>query len=149
MFQGLPMGHSRFSMERLRHRCHRPVNGALRIRTRTFEGIITVKRRELKFRHPQTVEHMQSLPEEEAEKHPTVVRGHDWAATHYWRSGARRRNGVFSEGSTKRDHCRSKKVLCVCNPRPPQFLWEKVTLKSPVGRSTIQLRRLAGKSCIN
>ena len=72
---------------------------------------MTVKRRELKFRHPETVEHMQSLPEEEAEKHPTVVRGRDWAATHYWRSGARRRNGVFSEGSTKRDHCRSKNPL--------------------------------------
>ena len=70
---------------------------------------MTVKKREFKFCHPDRVAHSQSLPKEEAEKHQTVVRRRDWVATHYWRFGARRTNGVFFEGSTEQGHCRPKR----------------------------------------
>ena len=48
---------------------------------------MTVETRDSEFRHPEVVAFLRSLTDEEAAKHPPLVREHDGVATHCWREG--------------------------------------------------------------
>ena len=50
---------------------------------------MTGKNQDAEFRHPDTVAYLQSLTEEEAAKHPPIVRERGGAVTQYWREGGR------------------------------------------------------------
>ena len=76
-------------MGRSRGGFRRPANGGRRALERAEEGIMTGKARDAEFRHPEAVAYLESLTDEEAAKHPPLIRQHDGVATRQRREGGR------------------------------------------------------------